>query len=310
MNSVRHASLVVPVFNEELNISILAREIEGALSKINVEWECIWVDDNSSDGSLKELLKLQSPHKILSLSQNLGQSTAIMAGIDHSKFEVIVTLDGDLQNDPRDIPRLIEAFENVDVVCGYRVDRQDSRIWRLIPSKMANFIARKVTGIKVTDLGCTLRIFRKDLVSNQRILGEMHRVIVIYFANAGARITEISTNHRPRIHGKSKYGIERTLKFIADLFLAKVTKVLMTRPLYFFGFIALLFFLTSLALFIIGVMFYDQISNNTKALVFLSSSAILLMQTIIISAIGLLFEVNMKYAVGNNRSIQYTLKKI
>jgi hypothetical protein len=141
-------------------------------------------------------------------------------------------------------------------------------------------------------------------------MGEMHRVMIIYFANVGARITEIPTKHRPRIYGKSKYGIERTLKFIADLFLARVTKVLMSRPLYLFGLIAFLFLLMSSALFILGLISLYQISDDVKVLVIFSIVALLFTQSIVISAIGLLFEVNLRYMVGSNRKIQYSLRKI
>jgi len=304
-------SLVVPVFNEQENIPILSKEIEVAMSSLNVRWECIWVDDASKDSSWTEIQMLGKLHIGLSLTENSGQSTALMAGIDIAKYPTIITLDADLQNDPTDIPRLLEKFNpDVDVVCGYRLNRRDGIILRKIPSKVANLIARKVTGIGVRDLGCTLRVFRKTLITQNRLVGEMHRVLVIHFANSGARIVEIPVNHRPRIHGKSKYGINRTFKFVADLILAKVLRILKTKPLYFFGLLSLyvsivglMIFLTAISMRLFNVKKYLDTSLIVGSIMLCSTSIVLL-------ALGLLGEVMMRNSVEVNPSSQYTIRAL
>ena len=233
-------SIVIPLLNEFESIPVLAREIEEALNSVNNKWECIWVDDGSVDASWIELNKLSSRHRALKLSRNLGQSSAIMAGCDNSKFDLIVTLDADLQNNPKDILKLLSSLdESLDCVCGIRKNRNDKLISRRIPSFIANWLARRVTGVSVTDLGCTLRVFRKHLVTDNRLIGEMHRVLPIYFHLSGARMTEIEVDHRSRRFGNSKYGLDRIFKFIADILLAKVMNKITTRPLYFFGNISL-----------------------------------------------------------------------
>jgi glycosyltransferase involved in cell wall biosynthesis len=206
-------SVIIPIFNEEKNIPILAKEIEVAFNGFSREYEVVWVDDGSEDDSWAEITRLETPHRGIRLSRNEGQSSALMAGIDNSSFRSIITLDGDLQNDPADFPALIEEFERGnDVVAGIRNKRKDNLLTRRIPSRLANSIAGFFTGTKITDLGCTLRVFKKSLVEEDRIIGEMHRVLMIFFHNSAARISKIPVNHRARIHGKSKYGLLRTFK--------------------------------------------------------------------------------------------------
>jgi glycosyltransferase involved in cell wall biosynthesis len=310
VTSIKAVSLVIPVFNEQDNIPILADEIDAVMSSLQMDWECIWVDDCSSDASWNELKKLNANHRALKLARNSGQSTALMAGIDKSSHDVIITLDSDLQNDPADIPALIAALtEDKDVVCGYRSNRQDGLFLRKIPSKIANFIARKMTKIPVRDLGCTLRIFRKSLLGQNRLLGEMHRVLVIHFANSGAVITEIPTHHRARIHGNSKYGLERTFKFIADLFLARVMRTMMAKPLYFFG-------LLSFGLFVISIMFgalaiilrVTGVKNYIDSSLVVGAFLMMATSTIVIS-LGLIAEMLLRNLVQTDRIFQYAIQE-
>lgn len=236
MKNKQNLSIVIPLLNEEKNIRILAKEIEDSLENRKIAWECVWVDDGSTDNSWMEISKLRKEHRGIRLKKNTGQATAIMAGIERSKYELIVTMDADLQNDPRDILKLVKNLDsNCDVVCGYRMHRRDKLLSRKIPSVIANFVARRFTRIQVQDLGCTLRIFRKSVLRNTRLVGEMHRLLVIHLFLDGARIKEIPVNHRERINGKSKYGLERIPKFLMDLLLAKAMNVITSKPLYMFA---------------------------------------------------------------------------
>lgn len=292
MKNIRKFSLVIPVFNESKNITILAAEINSVMKTIDCEWECIWVDDGSKDDSWNMISALAQPHIGLCLKQNSGQSAALMAGINSSKFDLIITLDSDLQNDPADIPLLIAEFgDEIDVVTGYRLDRQDYMFRKKVPSLMANSIARKLTGVKLRDLGCTLRLFRKQLIIENPMLGEMHRVVMLHFALSGARIIEVPTNHRPRIHGNSNYGLERIFKFLGDVFLAKVLKIIFNKPLYFFGSISLFTVATSIFLILFAIILritniksYIDSSLIIGALVLFSTASLVL-------SIGLITEI-------------------
>jgi len=301
-------SIVIPLFNEVTNIPILSQQIEESLGSEGLMWECVWVDDGSNDNSWNEIKKLQSQHRGIRLSRNSGQATAIMAGIEASKYELIVTMDSDLQNDPSDIVRLLNQLdENTDVICGVRVNRQDKLLTRKFPSRIANWLARKITKVPVTDLGCTLRLFRKNLIKNDRIIGEMHRLFVIYLFLNGARISEIPVNHRERLHGESKYGLERFFKFIADLILAKALNYISSKPLYMFGTLSLSTFILSIISFfsafllrIIGVKKYIDTSLITGSLILLSTSLILL-------SIGLLTELLVRQMLFTGSKSQYNV---
>jgi glycosyltransferase involved in cell wall biosynthesis len=302
-------SIVIPIFNEDKNIPILADQINVVMSTLNESWECIWVDDQSKDQSWMEIQKLSSPHKGISLGRNSGQSTALMAGIDSSKFPILVTLDGDLQNDPQDIPNLLGLLnQEVDVVCGYRENRQDGFVLRKLPSYIANLIARRLTRIPVRDLGCTLRVFRKSLLKQNRILGEMHRVLVIYFANSGARIIEAPTHHRKRLHGKSNYGINRSFKFLADLLLVKVLKTVSSKPLYFFGSISLMILSLSISLFLLAIglrLLHIKDFLDTSMIV---GSVTLFVGAVTVVCVGLIGEVLVRTLISVDRDFQYSLR--
>lgn len=309
---MKNFSVVIPLLNESESIPILAREIEEALNSIDDNWECIWVDDGSTDASWHELSKLSGRHRALKLSRNLGQSSAIMAGCDNAKFDLIVTLDADLQNNPKDILSLLASLdERFDCICGIRKNRNDKLFSRRIPSFVANWLARRVTGVPVTDLGCTLRIFRKHLVTDNRLIGEMHRVLPVYFHLSGARIAEIAVDHRSRRFGNSKYGLDRIFKFMADILLAKVMSKITTRPLYFFGNISLFCLISgviTVSYVLVKVFSQDepsQISITNVGLIFVGVAMFSL--SLVMTIFGLLTEVIIRKSGNDVEKSQYTV---
>jgi glycosyltransferase involved in cell wall biosynthesis len=231
-------SVVIPVFNERENILPLHKALSESL--IDREFELIFVDDGSTDGSLDELSSIAETDpqhtRVVELRRNFGQTAAIAAGIDHSHGEVIVTIDADLQNDPADIPQLMDKIEEgYDVVSGWRIDRQDKLLTRKIPSRVANWIISKVTGVRLHDYGCTLKAYRREVLQGFRLYGEMHRFIPAYAGWVGAKMIEIPVRHHPRRFGQAKYGLERTLKVILDLFTVKFLMSYANKPIYLFG---------------------------------------------------------------------------
>ncbi len=233
-------SLVVPCFNEEGNVPRLIEEIDAMARTLGHELEVILVDDGSKD-STPALLKTQAErdprYKAILFRRNFGQTAAMVAGFDHATGDVIVPLDADLQNDPADVPRLIAEIDNgFDVVSGWRKNRQDKLISRRFPSVLANRLIARVGGVSIHDFGCTLKAYRRSVLENVNLYGEMHRFIVIHAAWAGARVGEIVVNHRPRTVGVSNYGIGRTFKVLLDLLTVKLLGSYATKPIYFFGF--------------------------------------------------------------------------
>jgi glycosyltransferase involved in cell wall biosynthesis len=233
-------SVVVPVFNEVQNVPLLHEQLTAAMKDINRPWEVVLVDDGSWDGSLQamEVIAAKDPEhvRVVSLRRNFGQTAAISAGIDYSDGQVIVLMDGDLQNDPSDIPGLLKEIENgYDLVSGWRKFRKDNYLTRTLPSNIANRLISWVTGVHLHDYGCTLKAYRREVLTGFRLYGEMHRFIPAYAGYVGARITEVPVKHHPRKHGKSKYGLERTAKVVLDLFTVKFLSGYANKPLYLFG---------------------------------------------------------------------------
>lgn len=233
-------SLVVPCFNEEGNVPRLIEEIDAMGRVLGHDLEVILVDDGSRDGTAA-LLKAQAlrdpRYKAILFRRNFGQTPAMVAGFDHATGDVIIPLDADLQNDPADVPRLIaEIDKGYDVVSGWRKNRQDKLISRRFPSVIANRLIAKVGGVDIHDYGCTLKAYRRAVLENVQLYGEMHRFIVIHAAWAGARVGELVVNHRPRTVGVSNYGIGRTFKVLLDLLTVKLLGSYATKPIYFFGF--------------------------------------------------------------------------
>ena len=233
-------SVVIPVFNEEENVPLLYSELKAALDPRGQESEIILVDDGSQDRTFALLEGIQGKDErvvVISLRRNFGQTAALSAGFDQAKGEVIITLDGDLQNDPADIPQLLEKAREYDVVSGWRVNRKDPFLSRRLPSMVANWFISKVTGVSLHDYGCTLKAYRSEVVKGIRLYGEMHRFIPAIASWMGTSITEIPTHHRVRRFGRSKYGISRITRVILDLIAVKFLISFSTKPIQFFGFL-------------------------------------------------------------------------
>ena len=233
-------SVVSPVYNEKENLQLLYDAVIASVTPLNIEWELLLVDDGSKDGSFAELERIQATDpqhvRVISFRRNFGQTAAIAAGIDYARGEVIVLMDADLQNDPADIPMILEKLdEGYDVVSGWRYNRQDAWLTRTLPSHIANALISWVTGVKLHDYGCTLKAYRREVITGFRLYGEMHRFIPVYAASVGARITEVRVNHHPRKFGRAKYGLERTLKVVLDLFVVKFLSSYASKPIYLFG---------------------------------------------------------------------------
>ena len=229
-------SVVITLYNEEDNIGPLLARIRQALHFM--DYEIILVDDGSTDNTVEEIRKyFESDIRLIVLNRNYGQTAAMAAGITHARGRYIATMDGDLQNDPEDIPRMLEKLKSGrwDVVAGNRVNRKDHLLWRKIPSRIANALIRKLSGVTVHDYGCTLKIFRSELARNLGLYGELHRFIPILAVIQGGRITEMDVRHHPRLHGQSKYGMGRTFKVMSDLLLLLFFQKYFRRPIHFFG---------------------------------------------------------------------------
>ncbi len=234
-----YLSVVIPVYNEEDNVDPLHQRIAETLSSLEHEYEIIYVDDGSVDSSLEKLIRIaeRDDHTVVvEFRRNFGQTAAMSAGIDHARGRVIVFLDADLQNDPADIPKLLEKLEEgYDTVSGWRKNRQDNFILRKIPSFFGNWTISSITGVKLKDYGCTLKAYRSEVIKNVRLYGEMHRFIPALVAQVGGTVAEIPVNHHPRLRGKSHYGLSRTFRVILDLLTVKFLAKYSRNPIYLFG---------------------------------------------------------------------------
>lgn len=250
-----YLSVVVPVYNEVENLTPLYECVRKVLDPTGWTYELILIDDGSTDGSDRMLIDLHAKDqrvKVLRFRRNFGQTAALAAGFDYAHGEIVVSLDGDLQNDPVDIPKLVAKLnEGYDLVNGWRVDRQDPFLQRRLPSQIANWLIGLTTQVKIHDYGCTLKVFRRDVVKNLKLYGEMHRFIPALVGDLGARITEMPVTHHPRKRGISKYGLMRTLWVILDLLTVKFLSRYATRPSHLFGFVGLLSFLFGSAITVV-----------------------------------------------------------
>lgn len=238
-------SIVIPVYNEEQNLPELWGQIRAAVEPLGMPWDATFVDDGSRDGSVAVLRGLQvavPEHvRVVVLNRNYGQTAAISAGIDHSDGDIVVLMDSDLQNDPADIPNLLaELDKGYDVVSGWRKDRQDNALTRNLPSRWANWLISKVTGVELHDYGCTLKAYRREILDKVKLYGEMHRFIPVYAHAAGAKVGEIVVQHHARKHGKANYGLERIFKVILDLITVKFLMSYSKKPIYLFGGVGLI----------------------------------------------------------------------
>jgi glycosyltransferase involved in cell wall biosynthesis len=232
-------TITVPIFNEEANIWPLYEKVCAALDALGKAWELVLVDDGSRDGSsalLDEIAADDARVTVLHFARNYGQTAAMMAGMDYARGDIIVPMDGDLQNDPADIGNLLAKLDGgFDVVSGWRKDRQDHALRRNLPSRLANSLISRVSGVHLHDYGCSLKAYRREVLDGVKLYGEMHRFVPIYAAWNGARVTEVPVTHHPRLHGESKYGLERVVKVVLDLLVVKFLFRYSSKPIYVFG---------------------------------------------------------------------------
>jgi glycosyltransferase involved in cell wall biosynthesis len=306
-------SVVAPLLNEQENIKPLHDQITETLAG-KYEYEMIFVDDGSTDNSFEILAELQKadPHvRVLRFRKNFGQTAALSAGFTHCRGEIIIALDADLQNDPADIPKMIDKLdEGFDVVSGWRKKRHDKFITRLLPSKMANWLISRITGVGLHDFGCTLKAYRKEVLDATNLYGEMHRFIPAHASWSGAKIAEIVVNHRPRIAGEAKYGLARTWKVILDLITVKFLGSYSTKPIYIFGGLGLL---SSLGAVIFGlIVIYEKFAHSAdmSGNPLLILTAVLIISTVQFILMGLLAELLVRtYHESQNRPT-YVIKEI
>ncbi len=306
-------SIIIPVFNECESIGYLLYEVLNVMSSNKLNFEILVVNDGSQDSTSNVLDELTIKIKelsVISLRTNYGQTAAMAAGFDNSNGEVVITLDGDLQNDPNDIPKLISHInEGYDLICGWRYDRKDKLINRRIPSKIANKLIANVTGLKLHDYGCSLKAFKKEILDDIKLYGELHRFLPVLAKIEGAKIKEIKVNHRSRKYGSSKYGIDRTFRVLMDLLTVWFMTKFLTRPMYGFGFVGIISILVSLGmtsyLFIIKLLGNDI--GNRPLLMF---ALILGIAGVQLFSFGLLSELLIRtYHESQNRPI-YRIRKI
>ena len=289
-------SIVVPVYNELENIETLYSAIKDALQSMGCSYEIIMVDDGSSDGSYRELTRLATADaclKVIRFRRNFGQTAAMSAGFDFAKGSIIIPMDGDLQNDPADIPRLIEKIhEGYDVVSGWRRDRKDTFVTRKIPSWLANGLISRLTGVHLHDYGCTLKAYRREVLDGINLYGEMHRFVPALASQFGARVTELPVNHFPRMHGVSKYGISRTLRVVLDLMTVRFLMAYSTKPIQLFGKWGVYTILAGVgtAAMTVYMKVFEQFSMNRNPLFILT--AFLLFMGVQFIVLGLLGELN------------------
>ncbi len=306
-------SVVVPLYNEEENVEELHGRLKAVLDSLGLEYEIIFVDDGSTDGTLPTLEKIQSGDNnlvTLSLRRNFGQTAAFAAGFDYARGDVVITMDGDLQNDPADIPKLLDAIRDHDIVSGWRRKRKDPFLSRRLPSIMANWLISKVTGVDLHDYGCSLKAYRREVIKNLKLYGEMHRFIPAVAKWYGVKITEVETIHHPRLRGKSKYGISRTVRVVLDLITVKFLLSFSTRPLQFFGpvgiFSGALGGLISLYLSIQKILMGKDIGGRPLLLL----GALLIIVGIQFIGMGLLGEMMVRVYHETQKKPIYVIKKV
>ena len=287
-------SVVIPVYNEEDNLEPLYEELKEVVTNLPYDYEIIFVDDGSKDSSwskIKKFSKLDPKVKGIRLRKNFGQTPAMVAGFNEASGDVIITMDADRQNDPHDIPLLIQKLKDgYDIVSGWRKNRKDPFLTRKLPSMIANWLISKVTGLKLHDFGCTLKAYKKEILENIELYGQMHRFIPAVASMYGVEVAEIVVNHRPRVAGKSKYGLSRTFKVLLDLIALKFLLSYSSRPLHIFGSLGLislfLGIISGLYLTYVKYIKYEPIGNRPL----LSLTILLILTGIQLIVLGLLGE--------------------
>ena len=306
-------SLVIPVFNEEGNLANLHQEITEVLEPYGKRYEIIFVDDGSTDASfalLKALHHRDPTVCVIRFRKNFGQTAALAAGFDEARAPVIVTLDADLQNEPRDIPLLVERLDaGFDIVCGWRKDRKDPFLSRRLPSQIANWLISATTGVRLHDYGCTLKAFRSDVVKNLQLYGEMHRFIPAVASSLGVSIDEVVVGHRPRSQGESKYGISRTFRVLLDLMTVKFLLSYSRSPLQIFGSAGL--FMGSLGMFFGGYLTWVKFglgeSIGGRPLLLLAS--LLMLGGLQLVSLGLIGELQVRLNQESSRTKPYAIRE-
>ncbi len=306
-------SVVIPLYNEEENVEILNERLTETLKSMGSDYEIVYVDDGSTDRTmplLEELQKKDDNIVVLCLRRNFGQTAAFAAGFDFARGDVVVTMDGDLQNDPKDIPRLLELIGEYDLVSGWRKKRQDTFITRRMPSIIANWLISKVTGVGLHDYGCSLKAYRREVVKNLKLYGEMHRFIPAVASWYGVKIAEIETTHHPRLRGKSKYGISRTIRVLLDLVTVKFLQSFSTKPIQFFGPLGVFFGLAGLgvSVYLTAAKIFQGIDIGGRPLLLLG--ALLIIVGIQFIGMGLLGEMIVRVYHESQKKPIYTMKKI
>ncbi len=291
-------SVVVPIYNELESIPHLLDALSSTLQAAGISYEIICVDDGSIDGSdqqLKQQALAREDLRVVVLRRNYGQTAAMAAGFRHATGRVIVTIDGDLQNDPSDIPLLMQILaDGYDLVSGWRQHRQDKSLTRVIPSKLANWLIGQVTGVKLHDYGCSLKAYRSELVADMNLYGELHRFLPALAFIEGARITEVAVKHHPRRFGQSKYGLDRTFRVVMDLLTISFMRTFLTRPMHVFGLFGLLFLATGLAVSIhlAYVRLILGVDIGQRPLLILA--VVLLLSGLNLFCVGILAEISMR----------------
>ena len=309
-----YISVIVPVFNEVKNIRLLYDELREVLEQQDRDWEVIFIDDGSTDGThdvLRQLSQSDARAHAVVFRRNFGQTAALSAGFDHARGQVMVPMDGDLQNDPRDIPKLLDLVEQgYDVVSGWRRRRSEAFLTRRLPSLVANWFIGRLTKVRIHDYGCTLKAYRRDVIRNVKLYGEMHRFIPVYASWVGARVLEVEVNHRPRRHGRSKYGLFRVFKVSLDLLTVKFLGSYGTSPIYAFGGAGLI--LCALGLLSAGWTIWEKLQFGT----FVHRNPVILLAVFLFLLgtqsilIGLLAEISIRTYYESQKKTTYFVREI
>jgi len=307
-------SVVIPIYNEKESIAKLYKKLDKTLSGMNLEYEVLLIDDGSTDGTLDELVKIHNKnksYKIISFRKNFGQTSAISAGFDFTSGKIVITLDADLQNDPSDIPILLKKLnKGYDIVSGWRVNRKDRAVTRKFPSMVANRLISKLTGVHLHDYGCTLKAYRREVIENIDLYGEMHRYIPAIASWMGVRVAEVPVRHHSRKYGKSKYGFSRTIKVILDIITVKFLLSYSQRPIQIFGLLGLFSsavgFIMTVYLIIMRIFFNQSLSERPLFIL----SIFMIFIGIQLITMGLLAEVLMRVHHEVQNRPTYVIKEM
>ena len=307
-------SVVIPVFNEETNLEPLHKELDSVPSSLNLPYEILAVDDGSSDKSFEKLQEIQRSDRhvrLIRFRRNFGQTAALSAGFKYARGQIVIPIDADGQNDPADIPRLLAKLnQGYDIVSGWRKDRKDNPVTRTMPSRIANWLIGRITGVCLHDYGCTLKAYRAESLKSIRLYGEMHRFIPALARWGGEKVAEVVVNHRPRIRGKTKYGLSRIFKVLLDLITIKFLASFSTKPIYIFGGLGVLCmigsFLTAAALIVMKLVQNFSMNRNPLLIV----STMLMTTTIQFVLMGLLAEILVRTYHESQDRPTYVIERI